>query len=221
MCHDKPPFRGLFARKTSRLNVSRLWGGLRWAFLITCWDCADRKPALVSNLRTVSKANTWTGSYETLLPHFQPDAASLSLSHRERLSQAWRVVDTEAVKSAEAGGVLNQSLFVQRRLFCAAFSIKCRKKKTNAHSVCRRIVLVWERESQVLCWSILAEAIMKHWVFPGSQKDVLLGNIPRDGGWRTGLMRIKSSRVLSASHENNLKVLQAFCPTSRLLVWTG
>lgn len=43
------------------------------------------------------------------------------------------------------------------------------------------------------CWSILAEAIMKHWVFPGSRWVVLLGDIPRDRGWRAGLMRKQSS----------------------------
>lgn len=43
---------------------------------------------------------------------------------------------------------------------------------------------------------------MMHWVFPGSQRDVLLGNIPRDRGWRTGLMR-KSSLLASASCGNN------------------
>ena len=44
---------------------------------------------------------------------------------------------------------------------------------------------------------------MKHWVFPGSLRDVLLGNIPRDRGWKSGLMRRQSSQLVSASHGNN------------------
>lgn len=34
---------------------------------------------------------------------------------------------------------------------------------------------------------------MKRWVFPGSERDVLLGNIAGDRGWRTGLMKKQSS----------------------------
>lgn len=46
---------------------------------------------------------------------------------------------------------------------------------------------------------------MKHWVFPGSRCDVLLGDIPRDGGWRAGLMRKQSSQPVSVHTEITLK----------------
>lgn len=81
-------------------------------------------------------------------------------------------------------------------LFCAAFSTKYKM-----YIQYTRLLSRFEGKSQVVL--ILAEPIMKHWVFPGSQKDVLLGNIPRDRGWRSGLMRKQSSLPFSASHGNN------------------
>lgn len=43
-------------------------------------------------------------------------------------------------------------------------------------------------ESAKWCWSILAKALMKRWVFPGSRWNVLLGNLPGDRRWGNGLM---------------------------------
>lgn len=61
--------------------------------------------------------------------------------------------------------------------------------------LCTGLLSWFDGERAKWWWSILAEAIMKHRVFPGSRWDVLLGNIPRDRGWRTGLMRKQSSQL--------------------------
>lgn len=167
---------------------------LNTCILRFCWFC-KLSFERVSNLSKELIINTCTGSCEpslwlnTLMLFFlyclQLYTLQPSLSYQEQLSRA-APTSTEthwARKHRRIVGILEPS-----PLYCAAFGTKCKMY------ILYEAYYLGLRERAKWWWSILAEAIMKHWVFPGSQWDVLLGNIPRDRGWRTGLMRKQSSQ---------------------------
>lgn len=83
--------------------------------------------------------------------------------------------------------------------------------------LCTGLLSWFDRGRAKWWWSILAEAIMKHRVFPGSRWDVLLGNIPRDRGWRTGLMRKQSSQLRIGNNQRSASEV----PNRRILIWSG